>query len=84
MPTGTRSSISANSANESQDSDGVGTHAGLLGRLDLGIVHQVRIENQPVGTDRDQQHRGDVRRPHATAKNGQVGMCMSKVRTLSL
>src|SRR3954464_15890595 len=62
MPTGTRSSISANRLTKP-----IRATASLLTRslrdLDFGIVHQIRMEDQPVGSDRDQQHGGDVADP---------------------
>src|SRR5689334_17649400 len=62
MPTGTRSSISANRLTKP-----IRATASLLTRslhgLDFGIVHQIRMEDQPPGPDRDQQHGGDVADP---------------------
>src|SRR3954468_11449550 len=62
MPTGTRSSISANRLTKP-----IRATASLLTRslrdLDFGIVHQIWMEDQPVGSDRDQQHGGDVADP---------------------
>src|ERR1700712_5811279 len=62
MPTGTRSSISANRLTKP-----IRATASLLTRslhgLDFGIVHQVRMEDQPIRSYRDQQHGGDVADP---------------------
>ena len=63
MPTGTRSSISANRLTKP-----IRATASLLmpiysAVLILAIVHLIRMENQPPGPDRDQQHRRDVADP---------------------
>ena len=64
MPTGTRSSISANSETKPR----MATASVLIPLLHstgliLVFVHQLRLEDQPVGAHGDQQHGGDVARP---------------------
>jgi hypothetical protein len=53
MPTGTRSSINANSE----------TKPRIATALVLGFLHQLRLEDQPVGANGDQQHSGNVAGP---------------------
>src|SRR3954469_8033138 len=65
MPTGTRNSISANSATKPM----MATASVLMvrrsfDRLDLVLAaHQLGPEDQPVGANRDQQHGGGVAGP---------------------
>src|ERR1700759_2668524 len=62
MPTGTRSSISANRLTKPIRAT-ASLLTGLLRGLDFGILHEIRMEDRPVGSDRDQQHGGDVADP---------------------
>src|ERR1700709_2383021 len=62
MPTGTRKSISANRLTKPIRAT-ASLLTGLLRDLNFGIVHQIRMEDQPIRSDRDQQHGGDVADP---------------------
>src|SRR5471030_3402595 len=65
MPTGTRSSISPNSATNPMMATAsvLIAAASFDGLLDGGLGDQLGMEDQPVGADRDEQHRRDVAAP---------------------
>src|ERR1700728_3956401 len=62
MPTGTRSSISANRQTKPAIAT-ISLFTPLLRRLYLGVVNILGMKDEPIGSDRDQQHRGGVARP---------------------
>src|SRR5581483_10858211 len=63
MPTGTRKSISANSATNPMTATASVLMPRSLRGLQLGIVHLLGMEDQAVSADRDQQHRGNIAGP---------------------
>src|ERR1700730_4036531 len=68
MPTGTRSNISPNNTTNPRLAT-TSLLTGSLAGLDLVLrAELVRLEDQPIGTDGDQQHRRDVTEPRHEEK----------------
>src|SRR5579883_1429255 len=63
MPTGTRNSISANSATNPIPATASVLMPRLLRRLQPRVMYLVGMEDQAVSADRDQQHRRNIARP---------------------
>src|SRR5580692_11729591 len=63
MPTGTRNSISANSATKPVMATASVLMPRSLRGLEFRVVHVFGMEDQPIGADRNQKHRGDVTDP---------------------
>src|SRR5580692_11829202 len=63
MPTGTRSTISTNSATNPRTATASVLMPRSLRALELGVVHVLGMEDQPIGPDRNQKHGRDVANP---------------------